>query len=224
MVLPFKVCCIQSVEEAEMAIAAGARAVGLVAEMPSGPGHIPDKDIRDIAAHFHASEGDKVWTVLLTSRIDGEAIADHAAETGVNTVQIVDAPTVGAYERLRKAHPPLRIIQVIHVEDDSAVDAARRAAEHVDVILLDSGKPNAAVKTLGGTGDVHDWSISKQIVEAIDKPVFLAGGLNPENVREAVAFVNPYGVDICSGLRDKVRNYALQADKLRAFAAQLVNS
>ncbi len=204
-----------------MAIAAGALAVGLVGEMPNGPGPIADDAIRTIAAHVSARHGDRVWTTLLSSRTDGDAIADHIANTGVNSIQIVDDPAPGAYGVIRREHPEIRILQVIHVEDESAIEAARRAAEGADIILLDSGKPGASERTLGGTGDVHDWSISRKIVEAVDKPVFLAGGLNPENVKDAIQAVRPYGVDICSGLRDKSRGYALDQAKLGAFTVQL---
>lgn len=204
-----------------MAIAAGAFAVGLVGEMPNGPGPIADEAISEIAAHVSARHGDRIWTTLLTSRTDGEAIANHIADTGVNSVQIVDDPAPGAYRVIRLAHSKIRILQVIHVEDAGAIEIARRAAEDADVILLDSGKPSRPERTLGGTGDIHDWSISKQIVDAVNKPVFLAGGLNPENVGAAILAVRPYGVDICSGLRDKSRGYVLDQAKLNDFAAQL---
>ena len=117
---------------------------------------------------FSVRHGDKIWTTLLTSRIDGDAIADHVADTGVNSVQIVDDPAPDAYGVIRRAHPAIRIIQVIHVEDESAIAAARSAAESADIILLDSGKPSAPARTLGGTGDTHDWSVSRKIVEAVD--------------------------------------------------------
>ncbi len=221
MTVHFKVCCIRSAGEAELAIAAGAAAVGLVGEMPNGPGQISDDEIRDIAATIRRRYGEKIWTTLLTSRTEGDAITDHIAETGVNTVQIVDAPAAGAYAAIRKAHERVRLIQVIHVEDTGAVDAAKHAAQSVDVILLDSGKPSTAARTLGGTGETHDWAISRQIIEAVPIPVFLAGGLGPDNVAAAVAAVRPYGVDICSGIRDKADAYQLVPEKLEAFAAAL---
>jgi len=221
MTLPFKVCCIQSTDEADVAIAAGALAVGLVADMPNGPGIIEDETVRDIAAYVHGRHGDTVWTTLLTSRTDGDAIADHVAATGVNTVQIVDAPEAGANAKIRSAHPSLRIMQVIHVEDETAIDQALTVNNAVDFILLDSGKPSAPERTFGGTGETHDWAVSKRIVEAVKTPVFLAGGLNPENVKEAVAAVRPFGVDICSGLRDRENAYALIPEKVAAFAAAL---
>jgi phosphoribosylanthranilate isomerase len=219
--IPFKICCMQSVEEADAAIAAGAIAIGLVGAMPNGPGPIDDERIAEIARYVRERHGDRIWTTLLTSRIDKEAIADHVAAAGVNTVQIVDRPSPQTYAHLRRAHPDLRIIQVVHVEDGAAVDEARRAGEGVDAILLDSGKPSAAVRTLGGTGDVHDWSISRRVVESCGRPVFLAGGLNPLNVVEAIRAARPFGVDICSGLRDKDRGYALNDRKLAEFATAL---
>lgn len=224
LTFPFKVCCIQSTDEADMAAAAGALAVGLVGPMPNGVGPIDDALIADIAKHVRARYAGEVWATLLTSRTEGDAIADHVAATGVDTVQIVDAPAPGAYAKLHRAHPALRIIQVIHVEDESALNQARRAGEGADYILLDSGKPSASVRTLGGTGDVHDWSISRRVVETCGKPVFLAGGLGPANVAEAVAGVRPFGVDICSGLRDRERGDALNAEKLAAFAKALGGS
>jgi phosphoribosylanthranilate isomerase len=222
--IPFKICCIQSEAEADMAINAGAHAIGLVGPMPNGLGPIDDERIRRVAAHVRSRAGRKSWTVLLTSRTGADAICEHVEATGVDTVQIVDAPGAGTYAHLRRALPKLRIIQVIHVEDARAIDQAARAAEDVDALLLDSGKPSAAVRTLGGTGDVHDWSISRRIVEASRAPVFLAGGLNPSNVRGAIAAVRPFGVDVCSGLRRKEHGAPLDREKLAAFAGALSSS
>jgi phosphoribosylanthranilate isomerase len=218
---PFKICCTQSEAEADLAIEAGAYAIGLVGPMPNGVGPIEDPRIAEIASHVRRRDGRKPWTVLLTSRTDGAAIADHVERTGADTVQIVDAPAAGVYAHLRRAMPALRLIQVIHVENECAIEEAAEAAEHVDALLLDSGKPSASIRTLGGTGDVHDWSISRRIVEISRLPVFLAGGLNPSNVDAAIEEVRPFGVDICSGLRGKGEGCPLDAAKLGAFAAAL---
>jgi phosphoribosylanthranilate isomerase len=92
-------------------------------------------------------------------------------------------------------------MQVIHVRAASSVAEAVHVAKHVDAILLDSGNPTAAVKELGGTGRVHDWTISRAIRDAVQLPVFLAGGLRASNVAAAIAAVRPFGVDVCSGVR-----------------------
>lgn len=192
-----KVCCIASVEEARLAVRLGADAIGLVAAMPSGPGPIADALIREIAATVPPG----VATFLLTCRTDAEGIVGHVLETGVNTVQLVDAVERAAYGALRKAAPHVRIVQVLHVEDAGVIEEARGLEAHVDAFLLDSGRPGAKVKELGGTGRVHDWAHSAAVVESVCRPVFLAGGIRPENVGEAIRTVRPYGIDLCTGVR-----------------------
>jgi phosphoribosylanthranilate isomerase len=129
-------------------------------------------------------------------------------------VQIVDELTEGKYEEIRKALAPLRIVQVIHVAGEESIEEATRLQPYVDAFLLDSGNPRAAIKTLGGTGNVHNWDISSELVRAVSKPVFLAGGLNAGNVGEAIRRVKPFAVDICSGVRT---NGKLDESKLKDF-------
>ena len=105
-------------------------------------------------------------------------------------------------------------MQVIHVIDETSVDEAIEISEMVDALLLDSGNPKLAVKELGGTGRVHNWKLSRKIVEASKVPVFLAGGLNAANVKEAIEKVVPFGIDVCSGVRT---NGHLDKTKLEAF-------
>ncbi len=195
-------------------MAHGASAVGLVSSMPSGPGPIPDELIAEIAARVPPG----VATFLLTSLQEVDAIVDQQHRCGTSTIQLVDEVETGAHARLRRALPGIKIVQVIHVTGAGSVDEARRVAPHVDAILLDSGNPTLAVKELGGTGRVHDWALSRQIVEAVPVPVFLAGGLRVGNVAEAIRAVRPFGVDICSGLRP---SGSLDASLLEAFVAQL---
>lgn len=214
-VLPkVKICCIASPDEARMAIRAGASALGLVAEMPSGPGVISDDMIRRIAR----STPPPIATFLLTSRTHAAQIAAHQQATGANTVQIVDALSEGSYADLRAALPGIALVQVVHVIDEASIEEALALAPQVDALLLDSGNPNLAVKELGGTGRVHNWSLSRKIVEQAGVPVFLAGGLRPDNVRAAVDAVQPWGLDLCSGVRTDGR---LDERKLDAFFAAL---
>lgn len=207
----FKICCIAGIDEAELALAHGASALGLVSRMPSGPGVIDDATIRAVARWAPAG----VRTFLLTSRTDPLAIAAQVREAGVNTVQLVDALAPGAHALLRAALPDVRIVQVIHVRDEGSVAEALLVAPGVDELLLDSGNPDAAVRELGGTGRVHDWSLSRRIVRESGVPVWLAGGLRAENARAAVDAVGPHGLDVCSGVRSEGR---LSADRLAAFA------
>jgi phosphoribosylanthranilate isomerase len=205
-----KVCCIASPEEATLALRAGADALGLVSAMPSGPGVIPDDAIDTVVT----SVGSRAATVLLTSRQDAAGIAAQLRRVRPTIVQIVDAFPTAEYEALRRSQPDVALMQVIHVRDSSAVEQAFSVAPHVDAILLDSGNPAAVVKELGGTGRVHDWAISRAIRDAVDVPVFVAGGLRASNVAEAISTVQPFGVDVCSGVR--VRG-ALDPDALHAF-------
>ncbi len=209
-----KVCCISSVEEARLAVAAGAHALGLVSAMPSGPGVIDEELIARIAAAVPPP----VSPFLLTSLQEGRALAAQQRRLGVGTLQLVDAVEPGAYALLRRELPGVRLVQVIHVTGRESLDEAREAARHVDAILLDSGNPKAAVKELGGTGRRHDWGVSRLIREAVAVPVFLAGGLHAGNVAEAVREVGPFALDICSGVRSEG---ALDPAKLRAFFAAL---
>jgi phosphoribosylanthranilate isomerase len=205
-----KICCIGSVSEAKMAIGHGASAIGLVAKMPSGPGMISDELIREIALVVPPSVG----TFLLTSETSAEEIIEHHRRTLTNTIQIVDQLKTGTYETLKKVMPSIKIVQVIHVLNDDSVDEALRISESVDVLLLDSGNPNLHIKILGGTGRVHNWALSRKIVEQSGIPVYLAGGLNPANVRDAIEQVHPFGLDVCNGVRTHMN---LDPAKLELF-------
>ncbi len=213
-----KVCCIRSTEEADTAIRHGADCLGLVAEMPSGPGPIRDDEIREIARSVPPG----VATFLLTSRTGAAAIVDHVRFCGTNVVQLVDEEVEpSTYRRLRAECPAVKIVQVIHVGGDEAVDRALALEGAVDALLLDSGRPSGEVRELGGTGRTHDWGVSARIAATVAHPVFLAGGLNAGNVREAIRIVRPFGVDLCSGVRTEG---ALDEAKLRDFVGAAVGA
>ena len=205
-----KICCIASLAEAKLAIRHGADAVGLVGKMPSGPGPIDDELIASIAKNIHPP----VASFLLTSEQSAKGVIDHVKKVHTNTVQIVDELTEGSYHEIKKALPHLRIVQVIHVRGEGSIEEALQLQDRIDAFLLDSGNPQAAIKTLGGTGNTHDWNISKELVRAVRIPVFLAGGLHAGNVREAIEVVKPFGVDVCSGVRT---NGKLDETKLKNF-------
>ncbi len=207
-----KVCCISSVAEGRLAVRHGASALGLVSAMPSGPGVVSDDLIAEIARTVPPS----VASFLLTSRQDTAGIIEQQRRLRVTTLQIVDRLTVGSHRDLRAALPGIGLVQVIHVTGPESVDEALAVAPEVDALLLDSGNPTLAVKELGGTGRRHDWRLSREIRERSGVPVFLAGGLRPENVAEAIAEVAPFGLDLCSGVRT---DGALDERKLERFFA-----
>lgn len=209
-----KICCISSLQEARLAISYGASALGLVSEMPSGPGVIDEDLIAEIAASIPPA----VASFLLTSKQDTEEIIAQQRASGVNTIQICDRLERGSYRDLREAMPGIALVQVIHVTDEKSIEEAISVAPHVDAILLDSGNPSLAIKELGGTGRIHNWEISARLRQAVSAPVFLAGGLRAENVSEAIARVRPFGVDICSGVRTEGK---LDELKLKRFFSRI---
>lgn len=192
-----KICCIRSREEARMALSFGVEAVGVVSEMPVGPGNLPDETIRQIVADLPPSAG----TFLLTAVTDGDRLVEKVQACGVNTLQLWDALPPAEYARLRAALPGVSIVQAIHVIGESAVAEAVAAARQADALVLDSSDRRPPYRWESQAGQTHDWDVSREIVETVDCPVLLAGGLTPENVEYAVRTVQPYGVDVCTGVR-----------------------
>jgi phosphoribosylanthranilate isomerase len=205
-----------SIAEARLAIEYGASAIGLVSEMPSGPGPIPEDLIAEIAATIPPAIG----SFLLTCKQDVASIIAQQRRVRTNTIQICDRLETGTHADLRKELPGISLVQVIHVNTPEVVEEAISIAPQVDGILLDSGNQSLAVKELGGTGRTHDWTLSRRIVEALSVPVFLAGGLKHTNVAEAVKTVAPFAVDVCSGVRT---NGALDEGKLERFFDAAMN-
>jgi phosphoribosylanthranilate isomerase len=193
-----------------MAMSYGASAIGLVGRMPSGPGPIEDELIKSIAITIPPP----IATFLLTCEISAEQIIAHHKRTFTNAIQLVDELHEEDYLIIKKALPAIKLVQVIHVIDEVSVEQAIKVSENVDAILLDSGNPKLAIKELGGTGRVHNWELSRRIKESISIPLFLAGGLTYQNVQQAIEEVEPYGVDVCSGVRT---NRQLDENKLKAF-------
>lgn len=212
-----KICCIQSLHEATLAIRHGATHLGLVSAMPSGPGPIPEEEIARIAAAVPR----EIETVLLTAETHPSAIVAQHRRCATRAIQLVDALDEGALQALRNALPSVTLIQVVHVSGPKSLDDALRVAPLVDALLLDSGRPDAVVKELGGTGRVHDWAVSRAIIERAPRPVFLAGGLRAENIAEAARRVDPFGFDACSGVRAAG---LLSEERLGALVAALAGA
>jgi len=212
-----KICCINSVDEAWTAINQGASALGLVSEMPSGPGVIPESLIADIARRIPPY----VASVLLTSKRSPTEIVEQHRRCGTNAIQICDDLAPEALEEIVDDLPGIDIIRVIHVQGMDSVEEAENVAPSVDGILLDSGSKDGSMVELGGTGRTHNWDVSRRIVEAVEVPVILAGGLNAGNVAEAINHVQPFAVDVCSGVRT---GGSLDSEKLHSFMEEVRGS
>lgn len=209
-----KICCISNIEEARLAVKFGASALGLVSEMPSGPGVISEELISKIADVVPPG----ISTFLLTSKQNADEIIDQHKRCRTNTIQLCDRLEIKALQKIKSVLHGIKIVQVIHVTDEDSFHEAVEVSRYVDAILLDSGNQKLEVKELGGTGRTHDWQISRKIRESIQVPMFLAGGLNSANVADAIAQVNPFGVDVCSGVRT---NGKLDGQKLKSFFEQI---
>lgn len=205
-----KICCISTVEEAQQAVRHGAAALGLVSQMPSGPGVIPDELIAEIARTVPPP----VATFLLTARQNADSIVEQHFACGTSTLQLVDSVVPAELQRLRRKVPHVKLVQVIHVLGEDSLEKAKSLEGFVDALLLDSGNPNLPIKELGGTGRVHNWDVSRRICNEVKIPVFLAGGLRATNVAQAIERVKPFGLDLCSSVRTDGR---LDVTKLSEF-------
>ena len=123
-----KICCISSIEEARIAVACGASALGLVSAMPSGPGVIDESLIAEIIQTVPPPIG----TFFLTARQNADAIIDQQQRCRPNTIQLVDTVAEMELIRLRRALPGIALVQVIHVTGQESLDEACAVAPHVD--------------------------------------------------------------------------------------------
>ena len=206
-----KICGIRNESDLRIALDAGADAIGLIC----GINHRSEDEVTpEVARQLTAAAPPFVSTVLVTHRDTPEEILELADLTGVSTIQVHGIVTLDTLKQVRERAGSRKVLKVIHVSGDEAIEEALEAAEHCDGLLLDSRSKDR----LGGTGQTHDWSISQRIVEAVaavGTPVILAGGLNPDNVGAAGDQVGPYGVDVNSGVDDAAGDKS--PERCRAF-------
>jgi len=192
-----KICCITNSEEAHIAASNGADALGFVSGMPSGPGVIPESEIKNIISGL----GPFVLPILLTSKNTAADIVIQFNYCCPGTFQLCEPMTEKELRKLTILLPGVALIRVIHVSGPESLAEAKIYEPLISAFLLDTGQRSGRLKQLGGTGKTHDWSISAEIVKSVKIPVILAGGLNAQNVKQAIEHVKPYAVDVCSGVR-----------------------
>lgn len=188
-----KICGNTSLEDATVAISAGADGLGFLI----GLKYPTDDEITaPQAAAIIAELPPLIATVLVTHSGDAAWVIETCRSIGANTVQLHAEFNPGDVPRLRAELRGVKLIKAVQVRGADSIAEAAEASKYYDAILVDT----ATATRIGGTGQIHDWRISSQIVETTSAPVILAGGLTPENVREAIITVKPYAVDVNSGV------------------------
>jgi phosphoribosylanthranilate isomerase len=209
-----KVSCLRSADEARQVVSFGVAAIGMASELPTPTQELTDAEIAAIAG----AVGDEIGTFLLTALDDPREIIEKVERCGVNTVQLWDRLSRDAYTQIRRALPGVSIAQSIHVIDDKAIDQARELALVADALVLASTNPEPPFRWTDPHGRTHDWEISRRIVDAVQIPVILSGGLTSRNVADAIRQVRPYGVEVCSDVRSAG---ALDTSRLVRFLESL---
>lgn len=191
-----KICGNKRIEDALKAIYLGADAVGLLVGQVQASN---DFITPDLAKEITLKLPVFCSSVLVTHLINASEIVELAKYIGVNSIQLPGDITPEDALFIKKEIPYIKLIKGLHVTDEASIDKGTPFLKCIDAFLLDS--VNTSTNQVGGTGKTHDWSISKRIVDYYNVPVILAGGLNPNNVEEAIDKVGPFGVDVNSGVK-----------------------
>ena len=187
-----KICGLTREEDLAVAVAAGADAVGFLVGVPSSPRNLTLERAETLLGQVPVFVDSVVvtapksieWLIEVCERLKPSAIQIHGKEQ-------LDSSKIR--ERIKHS----RLIKTVYVTEDALNERVIEDLKTFDAILLDSFSKGQ----YGGTGKTHDWTLSKQIKEAVAPvPVILAGGLKPENVKEAILAVDPYAVDVASGV------------------------
>jgi phosphoribosylanthranilate isomerase len=191
-----KICGIRRLDDALAALAFGADELGfLVGQKHHSPDFLDESD----AAAMVGALPPKVSSALVTHLADPDDIVTLATAIGVTTIQLHGDTSPAQAAVIKHRLPHIKTYKAIHVVDAQSINTARQYVNAVDAIVLDT--VNLAANQVGGTGQTHDWSISRRIVKQLPIPVILAGGLNPDNVNDAIRHVHPFGVDVNSGTK-----------------------
>jgi len=189
-----KICGIRSEGDALAASAAGADILGFHVGLTGARAPLESENAAKIIAKLPAS----VSGAMVTSIVEPERLIELARATGAKILQLYGDATPETILAVKKALPRVQVWKVLNVADERSIAEAKRYEKVADATALDTLNKETGVR--GGTGRTHDWNISRKIVESISIPVILAGGLNPDNVSEAIKTVHPYAVDVNSGV------------------------
>jgi phosphoribosylanthranilate isomerase len=203
----------QNCEEAKKLVEVGVDHIGVLVGNGEYPRELGLEQAKDI---FRCVTGHAKRVVLSLSK-NLHDIAEIVNKINPHILHLGTAPESLSPEdvhTLKQQFPNLKIMRSIPVNDETSVELAKQYDRVADYLLLDTQKQDDT--QVGATGETHDWSISKRIVESMGVPVILAGGLGPDNVAEAVAFVKPFGVD-SKTKTDKMGSSEKDIQRVREF-------
>lgn len=205
-----KICGNKSIEDARMCIDANVDIIGILVGKEHTSNDFIDKNKARAIVTF---VNKRCEVSLVTHLTNSEEIIDLSKHIGNDIIQLHSNIEEIEVEKIKKALPNVKLVRLIHVSKDGKIFTDFTKIKYADFYLLDSF--NLKTNQVGGTGLIHDWNLSKELIKKLDKPTFLAGGLNPDNVKEAIAITNPYGVDVNSGTKNNlgIKDY----EKIRSF-------
>ena len=203
-----KICANKSIEHAQMCLDAGADVIGILVGQQHNSTDFVDKEVAKEICDFVNGRCD---VSLVTHITNANEIIELTNYIGNNTIQLHSEINELEVEKISKALPNIKLVRLIHISQDGIIVTDTNKFKYADFYLLDSF--NLKTNQVGGTGLTHDWHKSKEIIQKLNKPTFLAGGLNPENVKLAIEIAQPYGVDVNSGCKlhgNKNRNKVIE--------------
>ena len=193
-----KICANTSIEEAQMCLDAGADIIGILVGQKHTSSDFVDKyKAKEICDYVNK----RCDVSLVTHLTNADEIIDLTKFIGNNIIQLHSDISEKEVEKIKDACPNVELVRLIHVASDGTICTDYKNMKYADYYLLDSF--NLKTNQVGGTGITHDWNKSRELIQELDKPTFLAGGLNPENVRLAIETAKPYGVDVNSGCKNE---------------------
>lgn len=207
-----KICANKSIEDAKMCLDAGADIIGiLVGQEHSSTDFVNKETAKEICLYING----RCEVSLVTHLTTAEEIIDLSNYIGNNIIQLHSNIKESEVEKIVKALPNVKIVRLIHISVNGEIATDISKIKYADYYLLDSF--NLKTNQVGGTGLTHDWNKSRELIKELNKPTFLAGGLNPDNVKMAIKQAKPYGVDVNSGCK---LNGKKNAKKVMQFVKQ----
>ena len=201
---------IRNKEDALMCVEMGVDIIGLLV----GQMHTSDDFLTKEAAKVIKDALPKdIKTTLITHLESGDKIIEIAKFIDVDYIQLHSHLDEAEVEKIHNALPDKKLLRLIHIDTDGKLLNDISKMKYVDFYFTDS--INLKTNQFGGTGLKHNLETDRRLVETLGKPVFIAGGLNPDNVYEAVKYCHPYGVDVNTGCR--ASNGLRDKEKTKAF-------